>query len=261
MIKAWFDTKYSLSNTLCNLETLHEIIKARAEVKRNNSKIVLNEFIIAGVWLLDKFGQVFRINEVYDSNHNQLDHHQQITYPLIVTLEEFSKMTDGGGYSASVGGTDSYPPPAYQRCPVCNKQWTLRDSGDVYRYFDATSSDGKSVFYHKKCYQDYVTKCFMDNIVNVFKFVNINVFGIIRTDNLYESTKYRGHWLIIDTEYGHFTIGWRNSVMNVDYSKIDIHYLPNTEQTRGPGFEHVYTYADLQNALIMFKDYLHNKAK
>lgn len=110
--------------------------------------------------------------------------------------------------------------------------------------------------YHQACYQQalHKTKCL--EFEKVFRAAGINLFGQIRTKNEYGSESWNGPWFIFDTEYGPIKVGWRKRVIAVDYRFINRDYLVNSDETRGPGYEHVEGYDKLESALRKFVNYL-----
>lgn len=113
-------------------------------------------------------------------------------------------------------------------------------------------------YYHKACNLKVINNELKEKVNTIFFIAGIEVLGIVRTENTYGSESYRGDWLIVDTNLGHFKLGWRKRVIEVNYNMIDDKYTAITEHTVAPGMEHVYSYEDLIQALINFKLYLNN---
>ena len=114
-------------------------------------------------------------------------------------------------------------------------------------------------FYHKECYQESLRIQTEMQLNVAFRAANIAVFGMVQTENLYGSQNYRGSWFVVDTELGHFKIGWRKSVIEIRYDMIDPTYVAQTEETAPPGLEHVRTYEKLSEALKAFAQHLKDK--
>lgn len=110
--------------------------------------------------------------------------------------------------------------------------------------------------YHRVCYQQVLHKTKCQEFEKVFRAVGINLFGQIRVKNEYGSESYNGPWFIFDTEYGPIKVGWRKRVIAVDYRAINRDYLVNSDETRGPGYEHVEGYEKLEASLRNFINYL-----
>lgn len=114
--------------------------------------------------------------------------------------------------------------------------------------------------YHSACHLKLVEDNTKSDIVEAIESTEFIISGMIRTKNRYGSEIYNGPWWMVDTQYGLLRIGWRKRVIEISYEFIDRHYLPNTEETRGPGYEHVYGYEKLSQALNAFKNHLDTKA-
>lgn len=110
--------------------------------------------------------------------------------------------------------------------------------------------------YHRDCYQQTLHKTKCQEFEKVFRAAGINIFGQIRTKNEYGTESWKGPWFIFDTEYGPIKVGWRKRVIAVDYRFINRDYLVVSDETCGPGYEHVEGYDKLEVSLRNFVHYL-----
>lgn len=134
------------------------------------------------------------------------------------------------------------------------RQWTIYSDNDKVSYYAFTK------YYHNKCHDEVIRQENITAFKDAFERAEFKVHGIIRTKNQYGSKDYRGDWFILDTDYGLIRVGWRKRVIEVDYSMIDNQFRPYTKETSGLGFEHVYGYEKLTEALIAFRSHLEKKS-
>lgn len=132
-------------------------------------------------------------------------------------------------------------------------QWAIHSDNGKVSYYTFTK------YFHNKCHDEIIRQENFKAFKHAIEQAGFKVHGMIRTKNEYGSKDYRGDWLLVDMEYGLLRVGWRKRVINIDYSGIDPDYLPVTEETSGPGYEHVYGYEQLSKALAAFRIYIQSK--
>lgn len=137
---------------------------------------------------------------------------------------------------------------------VTGKKWQVCYDDEVTK--NKIVSYAIDTYYHHACYADYLFKETKQTFTKAIEEAGIKVNGVVRTKNLYGSLQYRSYWFIVDTDIGHLLVGWRKRVIEINYSMIDPKYVSQTEETVGPGYEHVYGYEKLTEALVAFKQHL-----
>jgi hypothetical protein len=135
-IRPWYDNKEEMAIRCQTLEGFHAVCAARSVAAREG-KESLTAFVVAGTWVLDRFGQVASVTKVerWDEENRRYDEvvtHRQPDFPVVLTEDEFCKAlppetTWGWGF----GGRRGMPPKPWQVCPCCNKGWTMANTGDT----------------------------------------------------------------------------------------------------------------------------------
>ena len=111
---------------------------------------------------------------------------------------------------------------------------------DYYRY---------NQYIHRACLEKQLAATTRNEFTKAFVQSDLEFYGLIRTKNEYGSESYRGPWYTVDTALGTVTVGWRKSVIHVDYSNISSTYTSDTNETKAAGMEHVNNYEELTQAL------------
>ena len=109
---------------------------------------------------------------------------------------------------------------------------------------------------HRHCHSKAMTESVRERFTQAVKSAGLESYGCVRVKNEYGSEGYRGPWFLFDTSIGDIKLGWRKSVINIDYTGIDGSYTADTKLTFGPGYEHVNDYVGLSNALERFANHL-----
>lgn len=133
------------------------------------------------------------------------------------------------------------------------RRWTIHSDDGKVTYYTFTK------YYHNKCHNEVIRQENASSFIPAIEKAGFKAHGWVRTRNEYGSKEYRGDWLMVDTQHGLLRVGWRKRVINIDYSGIDPYYLPVTEETFGPGYEHVSGYEELTKALATFRLYIESK--
>jgi len=108
----WCDEKEEIKKRLTSLEDLHKLVKARRE---NPSS---SEFVVLGLWRLDKHGQVSQVKK-------------RILVPPVCTVEEYSMLAEASGESdAHWWSMSPHIPHPDIPCAFCGRKWTLDDCWD-----------------------------------------------------------------------------------------------------------------------------------
>lgn len=88
-------------------------------------------------------------------------------------------------------------------------------------------------------------------LLEVFDDAQISVLQSWDIRNKYHSSG--DDWLLVRTNFGLITIGWRKRVINIDWSDTGIEHLVNTEATKWEGGCHAWDYQKAVDALISLK--------
>jgi len=109
-------------------------------------------------------------------------------------------------------------------------------------------------FKHGACHIHKLTIDTRDSFCNAVEDAGLEIYGYLPIENKYGSAEYNGPWYLISTQLGkgNLKLGWRKSVINIDYSEIDPNYRSGSQHTNGPGYEHVYSCEELTAALKLF---------
>lgn len=181
-----------------------------------------------------------------------------------IPASDLKQVIGQGGYDKLVSMLDANTTLRIEQYPIALLEnglnnltgftWKIIEENGTISFYNYTSH------YHSACHLKMIEEKTKSEIINAIKAADFTIIGMIRTKNRYGSQVYRGAWWLVETQYGVLRVGWRKSVIEVSYEFIDNHYLPITEETRGPGYEHVYGYQKLTEALITFKNHLDTKA-
>jgi len=205
-----YDTAEGLDRTIQTLSDIHDVRHERhkAGYERHEN---LNEFIVLGRFWMDTCGNFMPCTfdhydgqKKYDADwlHNSL--------PKVVTLDQV-KIT---GVSIT-GNMDTNLPKPGDKCEECGDEWTLENCHDVTPY-----RHENNIKRHKYCaYVALVHKAFIE-YTDMLVRAGMAKCPLIPIQNEYWNEPQSEPWFLIRTPRGDIKIGWRKSVINIDWKDI-----------------------------------------
>lgn len=229
-----YDTIEGIQTYLTDLGRLNQLVvdRHRAGYERHEK---LNEFVILGSWATDTCGN-FGVVKFEDVNYNALDIRSSL--PPVLTLKDVYKYgVDTISTSSRLG-----MPKIGQICFECQEHWTIQNAYD----FDHHSKDDHPM--HKKCRTIHNSRKWREYYVAIFQEAGFN--PVLReTPNERCSKSCCGPWSIGSTPRGDIKIGWRSSVINIDWSKLIgspnyLHLFTEENVTKDKTFIHAHSRKD-----------------
>lgn len=238
----YFDSIIAIQNKCITLSFFNELLHDRELFIKSHPEETLNEFVVFGSLLLDKFGSV-RLIKATKEQRNKL-----IKHGVVETYENFKKNNNSISFYST-----KYPVPEYDSiCQCCCKKITIKDIKEAPCIYIAGN------FYHDSCYRNYR------------ELIEINRFTTRLMDHVYEPNQYtfellpNGYdpnsyspWILFHTIDGDIVIGsntrissirieWRNNYSSFDIDNIFRDEDVSIEENNG---NYIITAQDIDYAL------------
>ena len=214
--KNYFDSIMAVQDKIVTLSFFYELLNDRALFIKSHPNQTLNEFVVFGWLLLDKFGSVRLVKATKEEREKLIKH------DIVETYESFKNNNS----SISFYSTRYHVPKDGTICQCCCNKFMMKDFKDS----PCIYIDGK--FYHDSCYRNYR------------ELIEINRFTLSLMDHVYEPNEYtyellpNGYdpnsyspWILFHTIDGDIVIGsntrissirieWRNNYSSFDIDNI-----------------------------------------
>lgn len=76
-------------------------------------------------------------------------------------------------------------------------------------------------YYHPNCYREVIEDRQYLEFAKLFQGLELHIMNKVPNEYTSEEEDFVPPWYLVETEYGKFKIGWRHSVINVDFSGVD----------------------------------------
>jgi len=202
-----YDTREGIACYLKDgLPGLHRLAKHRAAAWREREER-MGLWTIMGLWVADETGGFFQI-----APDCRPDPAWQEIPPVMdkaETARVLSRLSWGGG-------AGRHPlPPLDDMCPQCLEGWSMRNAGDL----DWGSEEPRRA-YHAQCLAYRRHEDGLARFRSLFMEAGYRDAALRAIPNLYGSGPWTGPWFLAETaEIGLVRVGWRKSVIEIDWSK------------------------------------------
>ncbi|MBE5821212.1 MAG: hypothetical protein E7311_01315 [Clostridiales bacterium] len=176
-----FDTIEGIEKYITCLDDIHSLLKVRKMYLKENPENKLNQFVIFGKYLLNKFGDLDR-----------LTFFNPFESPIICTEKEFLHMV--GSYHRQ---HKVHIPKDNTICPICSQKFTIEDMKDS--EFDLIN--GKIC--HESCKEEYYKK---KNTWHIVKDIMEYIYPNCAYESLEHSPVYANPALLFKTDDGDIRI-------------------------------------------------------
>lgn len=240
-----------------SLENINKLISLRIE----NREYCTKRFIIKGKLLLDTNGNSGEIIDfyLYDKNSTTKQYLNKSVFDQlveyigdIVCVEDLINVFEDRIYYTYKHV--NFLNKSNCKCVYCDKGWSVDNLFDYDKIKNTVTGEDSIV--HKQCNIKHITNNIRTLIIDVFQKSNIDFYGTISNKNQYGSEEYNGKWFDVETNYGIFVIGWRKRVIHIGYPDKVVKYVPETKETHGENYEHVWSYDKLLEALNKYHDFM-----
>lgn len=205
-----FDTINGIEKALSSLSSLNELLQNRELFCKTHYGVPLNEFVLFGYILLEKFGRVMSLKKSARGKF--------ISSSSIEDFALFKKNNKGGDFVFSTSTSRCYDiPTAGSFCPCCGKIFTIDDMW----YNPCVCIDDK--FYHDSCWSNY------RRLKEVYKLTNLMMDLIYKESDYHFELLPNGYcqedccshipWILFHTIDGDIIIGWRKHVISIEWQK------------------------------------------
>lgn len=225
----WYDDPTIILTKLDSIDSLWELFKARKKAGYDKGER-LNEWCILGRWYLDTCGNSMRIIEGIDTKERSLFSVNAWDTVCSVLQDERRSITSTA---------DPELPQPNSICQECKKGWDINQIDDVYTYY----SSGKLEYWHKECWTTFKTRSQKEQFNNICKEAGFSEFGLEEIPNEYCPCENCRPWFFIWTPKGKIKIGWRKSVINIDWSEFMIKAEPDFQSENvTKGFDYIHAH-------------------
>jgi hypothetical protein len=201
----WYDSKEGIQEAIDKgIGGLVELRKARHEAGYDR-KECMAEWCLFGYYSLSTNGNFDKIIEGAPRTHPR-------GWKLgdVATWEEAKVITgEGWGWSTTTANL----PPVVEKCQRCLYGWDKRNITD---YHDRRQPTSPHI--HETCHRLQVIDDEIEFFQDVLKGAGMADAPIRIIPNEYHSGIYNNPWFIIESKWGPIRIGWRKSVINIDWS-------------------------------------------
>lgn len=238
--RSTFDSIDGIKKSLANLSDLNEMLENRSIYSRVLGLGPLDEFVIFGYFLLDKFGQVWKLEKnLKDKVITAEDVEDYETFKNNNYKDEGLSLTSSEGYTI---------PDANSICPCCGNLITVEDIKEnpcVYI---------KGEYYHDSCWRNYrrllevdrLTRCLMEIVYDSTEYT----FELLPNGYCNDSCFSHIPWILFHTVDGDIIIGWRKRVISIEWQenykpfKMNIFRSHKGTKWREKGKRGIHAYGD-----------------
>lgn len=250
MTRPDYDTREGIARYIKTFEGLRELRRLRHEAGYDRDED-LDEFCVLGRFYLDRSGNFGVLVENAPADIWKLSRYEpDNVWPAVLTGEELGLICRGDFWSAE---HRSPFPPEGAVCPTCGKGWSLVD---CWEFVTRLRDDAVE---HPDCFQARTAKEQRAEFKKCFENAGFPDVNLITIPNEYHGNErrtgkppyYASPWYLAQVgEGGVFKIGWRKSVISIDWSAtgkyIGRHaYAPPEDDwvTSEAGLTHAHGYA------------------
>lgn len=195
-----FNTQEGLSDYICDLKSLNEIIEART-IYGKIYGVRMENFVFNKIVLLDRFGQSFVFNEVSFGNDD--------VYRLgkVVNLQELIR------YEMHYSYGEKYVPSIDEKCEQCGEAFTVDDLSSI------SSTWHSRKMMHNGCIGHHYYETERETIEEMMKKVyqhELSYRGIKSNYNI-DKNGHNRPWFKIGTPDGDILIGKRKRVFHIEW--------------------------------------------
>lgn len=204
------------------------------------TQVKLVPLVFFGKLVSNEFGSVSLINKIFS------EYIPSTINTPIIKYEDFFKHLKSHvnfEYLSQAFINHERMPTEHTPCKHCGKAFSIQEL-DTVQFLD------NDEYSHLTCYIEDLDAEHRYKFTEAFVKAGFKVFGLTRTDNLYGSLNYRGHWFVVDTDLGNVTIGYRKRVIDVKFAKNIFIDDGKDTTTYGGGF-HAYTEIELVKRLSL----------
>ena len=208
---SWYDTLEGIRAAVDKgLPGLRELARERHEAGYDRNER-MDQWCVLGLYVLDTCGNFSKMIE-----GAPYDRRREKEIPKVMTYKQINEYTDR--WSAAM---ERCLPPIVEKCDRCLHGWDMNNISDYY-----PPRREKESHRHYTCQCIAVIQDSMEYFQEVFKASEIPHTSIRAIPNEYYSTDpaWFGPWFIVETEWGPLRIGWRKSVINIDWSGTEIRH-------------------------------------
>ena len=209
-----YDTVEGIDLAITNLASLHafrtERHKAYYERKED-----LHDFILLGRFWLDTCGNFMSASfKHYDGHTADNLVWMPDALPRVVPYEAIAKLFQG---LQITGSMDTWLPKTTDTCDECDDAWTIETCHDAI----TLGYDDKRHYRHEYCHSVALMRKGFQEFIDILAIAGIATCPLIPIKNEYwGDEKTVPPWFLIRTVRGDIKIGWRKSVINIDWSDI-----------------------------------------
>jgi len=129
-----------------------------------------------------------------------------------------------------------------------NNDYTIH-AGDTIHVVEAT-------YWHKSCHNEYVAEITDTKVRELF--VGFENVRLMRIPNEYHNDIDALPWYLVATDVGNFKIGWRNRVINIEYTTIPLDFNRLFDSTKlsvtvGSNYIHAWSYEQAKEFLTTIR--------
>ena len=205
----WYDTREGLQIAVDNgIPGLTELAKERSQAgyKRNER---MSEWVLIGLYYLDTCGNFSLMIEGSPRSMRR-----QFDIKDVMTTDEL-RATGCGRWSSTPGGGI---PPINQNCDRCGDGWNMRTIEDFhYRHREG------SPYRHESCHKLAAIEGEQEFFKKVLERSEMPYTSMRAIPNNY-SDDYPNPWFIVETKWGPLKIGWRRSVISIEWHGSQINH-------------------------------------